>query len=150
MAGDPKIMPSTYYRLQRLERNVRTGRPYPLGTSRWGIDTALYKSEIQARWSMDRRGTGVWWLPSDILKTNGGEDYLRQVTNEREIQEIKNGRKLMRWEPISHEVGVDYWDTEVYARCLADMVTGREWRASAWGWLSGESGKWWSGRRRKR
>ncbi|HUX17029.1 MAG TPA: terminase gpA endonuclease subunit [Phycisphaerae bacterium] len=136
VAGDPAIMPGLLYRKRQLERNVRTGKFYPEGTFRWAIDTSSYKSELQARWAMDRRGAGVWWLPSDMLGTPGGEDFLRQITNQREVSEVKNGRKRTRFEPISEQTGDHYLDTSVYERALADQVTGREWDAATWPWVT--------------
>lgn len=140
VAGDPKIVPGTLYRFSALEKNVRTGKPYPEGTTRWGIDTNTYKSDLQDRWHADRNGPGVWWLPVDVLELRDGEDYLRQITNERRIQaaargpDRRVGPKTTRWEVISESTGNHYWDCEVYARALADMVVGGEWNASQWQW----------------
>ena len=133
VAGDPQIAPGTLWRRQQLERNLRTGKTYPAGTERWGIDTAAYKADLAGRWSLDLRGPGVWWLPETILET--GEDYLRQITNEREVLEDRKGKKRTVWEMISTEVGNHYFDAEVYARCLADQVVGLEWSAEQWPWI---------------
>ncbi|MFO8014361.1 MAG: terminase gpA endonuclease subunit [Phycisphaerae bacterium] len=140
VAGDPKIVPGVLYRLARLEKNVRTGKAYPEGTTRWGIDTSAYKSDLQDRWHADRGAPGVWWLPADVLQSKDGEDYLRQITNERRVQEAARGKNLQvgakttRWEVISEATGNHYWDCEVYARALADMVVGQIWDASQWSW----------------
>lgn len=133
VAGDPKISPGTLYRLQRLERHARTGRVYPEGTARWGIDTNAYKSDVTDRWAADRRQPGVWWLPADILVA--GEDYLRQITNERRTQESKRGRKHTQWGVITEQIGNHYFDAEVYARALADQVIGQDWNAGNWPWI---------------
>jgi len=130
--GDPKIVPGTLWRLSKLERNARTGKIYPEGTQAWGIETNAYKTEIADRWMADRTQPGAWWLPEDILATDGGEDYLRQITAESRRAEVLNGRKVLRWDLISHGADNHYWDTEVYCCCLADMVTGQQWDAREW------------------
>jgi phage terminase large subunit GpA-like protein len=130
--GDPKPIPGVLYRLQKLERNVRTGEVYPEGTTRWGIDTTAYKSDIMGRWSASLRKPGAWWLPGDVLLI--GEDYLRQVTNERMEADNTKGKKRTKWSMINPSLGNHYWDDEVYNRALADMVVGQEWDASKWPW----------------
>lgn len=133
--GDPKIVPGTLYRPIRSERNARTGRVYADGVECWGIETNAYKTDTAARWSADRRLPGSWWLPMNILETDGGEDYLRQVTAETRKTEVVNGRKVTRWALISKEMPNHDFDCEVYASALADMVVGRDWDASKWPWL---------------
>jgi phage terminase large subunit GpA-like protein len=134
--GDPKIVPGTLYRPMRAERNARTGRIYDEGVECWGIETGAYKTEIASRWIADRRQPGVWWLPSDILTTDGGEDYLRQITSEQRKTELLHGRKITRWELISNDLANHDWDCEVYANAMADMIVGRDWDASRWPWLT--------------
>jgi phage terminase large subunit GpA-like protein len=134
--GDPKIVPGSLYRPMKAERNARTGRIYDEGIECWGIETGAYKTEIASRWIADRRQPGVWWLPSDVLATDGGEDYLRQITAEHRKTELLHGRKVTRWELISHEIGNHYWDCEVYAAAEADMIVGRDWDSSRWPWLA--------------
>jgi len=132
IAGDPKILPGALYRQSKIDRNARTGKAYGRGVRRYGIDTAAYKSDLLDRWFADKNQPGFWWLPSDILDTRGGEDYLRQVTNEARTTEIVNGRRLTRWKIINEGEGNHYLDCEVYARCLADMVVGQNWDARTW------------------
>jgi len=134
VAGDPKISPGILYRHQVLERNVRTGKPYPEGTNRWGIDTAAYKTDLQDRWFLPRERPGTWLLPIDILDTPGGAQYLRQITNERRRMENRAGRKLVHWEEIDKGAGSHALDCEVYARAMADQVVGQVWDAAQWTW----------------
>jgi len=131
--GDPKITPGTLYRPMKTERSARDGRLVPVEDPRtWGIETGAYKSEISDRWFADRTQPGVWWLPSDILETDGGEDYLRQITAESRRFELLNGRKVVRWLLISKGAPNHYFDTEVYSACLADMIVGNCWEAAEW------------------
>lgn len=130
--GDPKITPGLLYRPAQTDRNARTGEVYNLGMRRWGVDTAAYKTDITDRWFADVAAPGAWLLPSAALAEKGAEDYLRQITNERRTYRKQFGRKLIRWEVIDAAIGEHYFDCEVYARCLADMVVGQNWDASTW------------------
>lgn len=134
VAGDPKIVPGTFYRHQTLEKNVRTKKAYPEGTSRWGIDTGVYKGDIQDRWNLDPKAPGAWLVPADILEHPDGEDYLRQISNERRVQEAVRGKKTTLWEVINDADGNHQGDVEVYLRALADMVVGQIWNATQWQW----------------
>lgn len=135
IAGDPKPVPGVPYRPQILERNTRTGEVYPEGSKRWVIDTSGYKTDVMDRWHADLRAPGVCWFPRDILDTPGGEDFLRQSTNEKRTDERKRGRLRSLWEVISSEIGNHHWDVWIYARAIADMVVGGEWDARRWPWI---------------
>lgn len=128
--GDPKISPGALYRPMKTSRNVRSGKleKDAIVPRCWGIETNAYKSEIADRWYADRTQPGVWWLPSDILTTDGGEDYLRQITAEK--ADFKRGVRC--WDLISHGLDNHYWDGEVYASAIADMTIGRNWDAATW------------------
>lgn len=138
VAGDPKITPGSLYRLHTVDRHARTGKRYEGALQYWGIETNAFKTEIAERWQADRTQPGVWWLPADILTTPGGEGYLRQITAETRTLEHVHGRKVVRWELISKGLDNHWFDTEVYSACLADLVTGGQWDASAW---EGPTGK---------
>jgi phage terminase large subunit GpA-like protein len=125
--GDPKIVQGTLYRIAAAERDAKTGRKVEGGIMAWGIETNAYKSEVSDRWMADRTHPGVWWLPRDILETDGGEDYLRQVTAESRSLEVRNGRKAIVWQLIAHGQANHFFDCETYIAALADMVTGGEW-----------------------
>jgi len=130
--GDPKISPGVLYRRARSERNVRTGQANPEGLTPWAIDTTAYKTDLVDRWTADPALPGAWHLPLGIVETDGGEDYLRQLVNERPKFERVKGRKRLSFELIDKETGNHYWDCEVYARALADMVVGQDWDAANW------------------
>jgi len=133
--GDPHIVPGTLYRPMKTKRDPTTGKveAFQYDDPRiWGIDTAAYKSEIADRWAADRTQPGVFWLPSDILETDGGEDYLRQITAESRTLETVNGRKCVRWTLTNKGAANHLGDDEVYASCLADMITGDEWDSTKW------------------
>ena len=131
--GDPRSLPGSLYKLHHLERNARTGKMYPEGTSAWGIDTNAYKGETSDRWFADRTQPGAWWLPENILETLRGQDYLQQVCNERREIKPQHGRKVIQWEVISKETGSHCLDCEVYASALADMIVGGDWDPAHWG-----------------
>ena len=130
--GSPAITAGALYRPMKTSRDVRSGKLADDGLSTWGIETNAYRNEISDRWFADRSQPGVWWLPSDILGTAGGEDFLRQVTAESRQLENVHGRKVIRWKLISHDADNHYWDCEVYAAAIADMVVGGQWDAATW------------------
>lgn len=136
IAGDPKPVPGVPYRPQILERNTRTGEVYPEGSKRWVIDTGGYKTDVMDRWYADLRAPGVCWLPRDILTTEGGEDFLRQSTNEKRVEKRSPGGRVRHlWELISSETGNHHGDVWIYARALADMVVGGQWDCREWPWI---------------
>lgn len=130
--GDPRLNPTDLYRPKSIERSAKTGKYLDQAHRCWGLATQAYKSEIADRWTADRTKPGAWLLPSDILETPGGEDYLRQITSEKREAKIVNGRRILSWVLISNELPNHYWDTEVYHAALADMITGRVWDAEQW------------------
>lgn len=156
--GDSKIGSGTLYRPMKAEVNTRTGRqPKGYGAPRfWGLDVNGYKTETADRWFMDRSKPGAWWLPSDILETAGGEDYLRQIVSESRVRELVGGRPVVRWKLPSHSTPNHLWDDEVYAAGLADISVGGNWDAKVWaqqsvapgGWFASIEGKK-TGRRRR-
>lgn len=125
VAGD-QSMKADFYQMTVVEKSVRDGKPYPGGLERWGIATAFYKSDIQKRWQYPVGDQGVWLLPHGVL--DDSETYLRQITNETSYSaRNRDGHPVTGWRVIDHRVGNHYWDCEVYARALADMVVGGVW-----------------------
>lgn len=117
---------SEFYSMSVVERSARDGKPYEGGMQRWNIRVSTYKADIQDRWQLTPDQPGAWLLPYRILES--GESYLQQVTNETQVTEPNNqGRQVTKWRVIEPRLGNHWWDTEVYARALADMVTGGDW-----------------------
>jgi phage terminase large subunit GpA-like protein len=110
-----------------VEKSARDGKPYPDGLQRWAINTDTYKQDLQSRWTRDLGSGGTWLLTAASLEE--AETYLRQITNEGRIAKLneRTRRIEMRWQVIDPGVGNHFFDTEVYARALADMVTGGVW-----------------------
>lgn len=125
VAGDHQ-MNAEFFRMTVVEKNARDGKSYPGGLQRWGLAVGTYKADIQARWRYPAGTDGSWLLPDKIVEV--GETYLRQLVNEAEITVTnKVGRPVRKWDPIDRGVGNHYWDCEVYARAMADMITGGIW-----------------------
>lgn len=131
--GSHQLEDSERYRKSVIERNSRTGEPYEGGLTQWQIRVNYYKQDLMNRFVVDQVGNpGTWYVTGDAVES--GRDYLRQVVNEPRVMETDNhGRTRMVWKPKSSTIGVDYWDTEVYSRAMADMVIGdRDWNISRW------------------
>lgn len=126
VAGDHE-MAAEFFQMTTVEKSARDGKPYPGGLQRWGINRNTYNKDVQARWSLPLDEPGAWCLPHRVVEED--ETYLRQLVNETE-QTVpgRQGRPVTRWKTIDARLGNHYWDTEVYARAAADMVTGGDWR----------------------
>lgn len=125
VAGDEQ-MTGEFFQMSVVERSARDGKAYPGGLHRWRIKVSTYKADIQDRWQLASDEQGAWLLPYRILES--GESYLQQVTNETPVSEPnKRGRPVTSWVVIEPRLGNHFWDCEVYARALADMVTGGDW-----------------------
>jgi phage terminase large subunit GpA-like protein len=125
VAGDSQ-MGATFYQMTTVEKSARDGKSYEGGLKRWGINTGTYKTDIQHRWAQPPHEPGSWLITGDTLEIV--EAYLRQVANEGPIWTTnKHGRQIMNWTVLEKSLGNHYWDCEVYARALADMVTGGDW-----------------------
>jgi len=123
LGGNPKPRPGEPWRMSPIDKNARTGKPYPGGLEKWWIDTGQFKEEIQGRWHNDPAKPGAWLLPANVLAA--GEDYLRQVTNEAlRIEITPSGRKVKTWDEINKGTGNHYFDCEGYSLALAHMVVG--------------------------
>jgi len=126
IAGDASPVAGVPYSFSVVEKNLRTGKVYPGGMRRWAVNTDLFKTDIQDRWSIGRDEPGAWLIPDVSL--DEASDYLKQVANEGKLPVIgRDGRTKMRWILIQPGVGNHYFDCEVYARAQADMVVGGNW-----------------------
>jgi phage terminase large subunit GpA-like protein len=125
VAGD-EGMGAEFYQMTTVERSARDGKAYDGALQRWGIRVSTYKADIQDRWGYGADQPGAWLLPYRILEV--GESYLMQVTNEAPVNGLnKKGRPVTAWNVLEPRLGNHWWDAEVYARALADMVTGGQW-----------------------
>jgi phage terminase large subunit GpA-like protein len=119
------------YKVSHVERNARTGELYEGGLDVWGIAVSAYKEDLVARYEKPTDQPGAWMLPGDIFQ--GGEDYLRQLVNEApQLVKSEGKREKIVWTVIDGGVGNHYWDCEVYASALADMVAGNDWNLKRW------------------
>lgn len=129
IAGDTG-MDNPFFQMTVVERNKRTGKPYPGGMKRWGINVDTYKADLHQRWNQPLDEHGAWFVTDKCI--DQGETYLRQLVNEGPLpKELATGRTVPQWTVIDSAVGNHYWDCEVYARALADMVTGGDWTEKA-------------------
>ncbi|MGE0605535.1 MAG: terminase gpA endonuclease subunit [Pirellulales bacterium] len=125
VGGDPKAVAGCPWKASTIDADARTGKPYPGGLQKWWINTDQFKTALCASWQIDPTEPAAWLLPCDILEQPDGEDFLRQVTNERVAVEVSaSGKQVRRWKEIDKAVGNHFFDCEVYHAALADMVTG--------------------------
>jgi phage terminase large subunit GpA-like protein len=126
LRGDHQLGAQELFRFSKVERNARTHKIYEGGLDVCRIAVSAYKEDLLQRYEIPSDRPGAWLLPSDIL--SGGEDYLRQLVNEAPQVIKKDGeRDKVKWTVIDAGVGNHYWDCEVYASALADLVTGSNW-----------------------
>lgn len=126
VAGVDDLKSGDFYRVRTIEKDVRTGKPYPGGLERWEINRALYNADVQDRWKQPLDEPGSWWLTEASLEE--AQTYLRELVNEAPVRvKQKRGRSVTVWEKVEAAVGNHSWDAEIYARALADMITGGDW-----------------------
>ncbi len=134
--GDHQVSPAEKYRKRTVERNVRTGEPYPGGMELHGIYVNVFKSDLIEKFSMLSGQAGAFHVPEDAVDV--GKSYLQEVVNEPpQVKVNKHGRRELVYIPKSGTIPVDWWDTTVYARGIAEMVVdgfpGRPgWDATKW------------------
>lgn len=121
----------------RREKDDGTGPVvYEGGKEQWSIAVDAFRLLLVDRFRGTSAGPGAWLLPSNILET--GSHYLRQLVNEPPVYERgKDGRPRLTWREIDKTLGHDFWDCEVYAAALAQMVVDQlpnnpGWDASKW------------------
>ena len=125
VAGDQAVR-SGFWRVAHLEKNTRTGKPYPGGLRQYQRNVDAFKEDIQDRWSVPPDQPGAWLLPQGILQE--GRPYLQQVVNEAPTDHTTpRGRAVRSWQLVRPGVGNHYWDCEVYARAAADFITRGRW-----------------------
>jgi phage terminase large subunit GpA-like protein len=113
------------YWMTHVDRNTRTGEIYEGGLDVWNLSVSTFKEDLVQRYELAADQPGAWLLPSDVFQTRGAEDYLRQLVNEAPQVVKKDGKRdRVVWTVIDAGVGNHYWDCEVYASALADMVVG--------------------------
>lgn len=112
-----------------VEKNARTGKPYPGGMKQWVIDTHVYKGELQEKWGHEVAEPGAWLFFDDPI--HQAAQYLRQIANERyQAHGVKKGKRFKKegeWVMIQEAVGNHYWDCEVYQKAIADHLVGYNW-----------------------
>lgn len=134
--GDPKVDPTLKYRMNRVDESRRGGDKYEDGLYLWGLYVYHFYEDLFARIEQGTAGDGAWRLTRDVSEL--GVDYLKHIANfSRKIEVDDSGRKRVVYGPISSSIGVDYWDCEVYARAMAEMIVddtrGRPgWDAAKW------------------
>jgi len=126
VAGDSSPTAGQPWSFNVVEKNLRTGKPYPGGMRRWALNTDYFKTDLQDRWTLDRDDSGAWLVPD--LPLDALADYLKQVANEGKVPRTdKKGRTQLQWVVLQPGLGNHYWDCEVYARAAAEMVVGTVW-----------------------
>jgi phage terminase large subunit GpA-like protein len=126
VAGRGELKSGDFYRCGNVEKDARTGKPYPGGMKRWEINRALYNADVQDRWRQPLDEPGTWWLTDAPL--DEAETYLREVVNEAPTRSRNRlGREVTEWTKVEANTPNHWWDAEIYARAAADMVTGGDW-----------------------
>ena len=126
VAGDTQPVAGQPWTFSVVDRNQRSGKPYPGGLKRWAINTDAFKVDLHDRFTAPLDEPGAWWLtdaPYDAART-----HLEQVANEGRVMTAnQKGFPVARWVILRSGLGNHFLDCEVYSRALADMVTGGVW-----------------------
>lgn len=142
--GDGQMPDEQRYRMgvvkeSRREKDDGTGHVvYQGGMNLWSIAVNPFRLLLVDRFrGLDSHTKpGAWLLPSNVLET--GTHYLRQLVNEPpKYIKGKDGRPRLVWEEEDKHLGHDFWDTEVYAVAIAQMVVDQlkgnpGWDATKW------------------
>lgn len=130
--GDSAVRPDVRFRHSLVESNTRTGEKYEGGLHLWGICVYPYYSELTDMISGEPGQMGSFYVTADCLSQ--GREYLEQVTNFHYAVKMDPRKgKVGKWGPRSGKIPVDFWDCEVYAAAIAEMVVGNMgWELSAW------------------
>ena len=125
VAGRQILQSGDFYRSSLVEKDARTGKPYPGGMVRWEVNRSVYNADIHDRWKASNEDNGAWWLTSASLAES--ELYLRELVNEGPRKKMRGNREITEWVKVDNGTGNHYWDCECYALAAADMVSGGDW-----------------------
>lgn len=133
--GDHKTKPQDRFRITTVERPSRGGPAYVAPRQVVNIYTPHFKEAIFERFLTPAGAPGSYLFHHGVVEKRA--DYLRQMTNERptDVIDKTTGRKKTIWKPRSEQWGNHYWDAEVYAWCMAELLLheiGATWDASTW------------------
>lgn len=135
LRGDHSVERAERYRMTKVERSARDGKPYPGGLELWGIATQAYREALWEMLAGEVDQPGAWYLPEDVIEAEG-KDYLQQVCNKfPKTTRRPSGKLVKEWLMRSKLLGDHYFDCEVMALALADMVVGAlGWDPADWPW----------------
>lgn len=128
IAGSPHAkLGDPLFAMNVVEKNERTGKPYPGGFKRWALNVNHFKLDLLQRWEQPLDQAGAWFVTDDPPENL--EDYLRQVTNEGQvpIRDKRTNKVKKIWKTLESGVGNHYWDCEVYNMALAEMIVDSDW-----------------------
>lgn len=113
-----------------VDRNSRTGKPYPGGLKRWAINSDWFRADIQSRWGVPIVQPGAWLLFADVATE--AEPYLRELVNEvPTYKRSPQGKSFRSWTKANPGIGNHFWDAEVLARAVAEMAIDSNWKGLA-------------------
>lgn len=126
VGGVTRIAGDVPYKPTDLERNSRTGKPYPGGLRLWLINKDHYLAARHVRQQKPLGDPGAWFLTAAPLEEC--ESYLRQILAEAP-QEKRNaaGYLVRHWILVDKVAREHYSDCEAYADAMADQVVEGKW-----------------------
>jgi phage terminase large subunit GpA-like protein len=128
--GDASVPKGSRWKVSKITHNERTKEKYRRMRVEYHVNSYQFKVDDSQRMNaaIDKRGSMT--LPTDIL--DWGKVFLQQMCNE--TIGLKKGKKT--WMMISPSIGVDFWDSRIYARVAAEHFVARnfqgDWRAESW------------------
>jgi phage terminase large subunit GpA-like protein len=100
----------------------KKGRPLKRGHAYWRIDTLHYKDRVQRYMDPER---GLWHIYRGV-----DGDYLNHMVSEHVVmKQNAAGQKIRTWRPKTVGAANHFWDCEIGAAAMADML--RVWALKA-------------------
>jgi phage terminase large subunit GpA-like protein len=133
--GDANVDPSKRWRPSKIEENARTGEKYKNPRVEWQLAVSSFKERLAKQMTAEIRNPGAVILPRGMQSM--APEFCKQFCNEEERTIVKeNGRRVKEWTPKTKAIGVDQWDTSIYADACAEMIVatkyGRQWDTGKW------------------
>ena len=106
-------------RASTIDKFPGNGQAIPGGLKLWTLDTTYFKDKITRLVRNTKQDTPGGWH----LHSKPSDEYLKQFCSEHKvITRDKKGRATEAWVPVFRHGATHFWDCEVYATAMAEML----------------------------